>query len=247
MHEQSFQTYNQLYYFSSSSVVFHNVIPSTSEVSQVMKFRCAFSAFLIVFTFVAVSPAEEKWKPLFDGKTLKNWKVTNFGGEGEVTVEKGGIMKLDFGSSLSGVTYTDKVPTSNYEIELEAKRLDGVDFFCGLTFPVDKQHCSLIVGGWAGAVVGISSIDGKDASENATTQFINLKNDQWYHVRLRVTDKGIQVWLDKKQIINQATKGKKITVRPEVELSRPLGICTWETKAALRNIRIRTLDKKELK
>jgi hypothetical protein len=62
-----------------------------------------------------------------------------------------------------------------------------------------------------------------------------------------VTDKGIQVWLDKKQIINQATKGKKITVRPEVELSRPLGICTWETKAALRNIRIRTLDKKELK
>ncbi|MFT5527440.1 MAG: hypothetical protein ACI9G1_003164 [Pirellulaceae bacterium] len=212
-----------------------------------MKSRFMFSAFLLTVVFVSIAHADEKWTSLFDGKTLKNWKATNFGGEGDVTVEKGGEMHLDFGSSLSGVTHTGKVPTSNYELELEAKRLDGVDFFCGLTFPVKKDHCSLILGGWAGAVVGLSSIDGKDASENATTQFINLKNEQWYHVRLRVTDNDIQVWLDKKRIISQSIVGKKITVRPEVELSRPLGISTWETKSALRNIRIRTLSKEEQK
>ena len=104
----------------------------------------------------------------------------------------------------------------------------------------------MILGGWAGAVVGLSSIDGKDASENDTTQFHNLKDNQWYHVRVRVRDNDIQVWLDKKRIINQTLVGKKLSIRPEVELSRPLGICTWETRAALRNIRLRSLSEKEI-
>ena len=76
---------------------------------------------------------------------------------------------LDFGSSMTGVTYQGKdLPRTDYEIRLEAQRIDGTDFFCGLTFPVHDAHLSLIVGGWGGSLVGLSSLDGKDASRNET-------------------------------------------------------------------------------
>jgi hypothetical protein len=36
-------------------------------------------------------------------------------------------------------------------------------------------------------------------------------------------------------------KGNKVDIRLEVELSKPLGIASWKTKAALRDIRLRRL------
>ena len=111
---------------------------------------------------------KQGWKPLFNGKDLEGWKVTNFGGEGEVLVEKGEVV-ITQGVDLSGITSTSKkLPKSNYEIEFEAQREDGNDFFVGLTFPVKEDPCSLIVGGWGGGVCGLSSLDGMDASENDT-------------------------------------------------------------------------------
>jgi len=180
-----------------------------------------------------------KWRPLFDGKTLKDWKSTQFGGEGEVTVEEGAIT-MDFGSSLTGITYVGKLPTNHYEISLEAKRVDGIDFFCALTFPVDKSHCSLIVGGWAGAVVGLSCLDGQDASENETTRYMAFKTDRWYRIRVRVLPGRIQAWIDDEQVVNVETRNRKIETRIEVDLSKPLGMAAWETRSALRNIRIRS-------
>jgi hypothetical protein len=180
------------------------------------------------------------WRPMFDGKALEGWKPTPFGGEGEVYVEDGRLV-LDFGSSMTGVTYAGPFPKSNYEIRYEAMRVDGSDFFCGLTFPVGESHASLIAGGWGGAVVGLSSIDGKDASQNDTTQYMRFETGRWYKFRVRVTDARIQVWIDEKQIIDQPLEGKKISTRVEVNLSKPLGFSTWETRGALRTIEYRTL------
>ena len=180
-------------------------------------------------------------RKLFDGKTIKGWKVTNFGGEGDVTTEKGNLV-LDFGSFMTGVTYAgeDKLPLSNYEVVLEAQRVDGGDFFCGLTVPYHDSHFSLIVGGWGGGVVGISSIDGYDASENETTKYIPFKKGVWYCIRLRVTDEQIEAWIDDEQIVSCKTKGHKLTTRVEVDLSKPFGIAAFDTRAALRNIHLRT-------
>ena len=127
-----------------------------------------------------VSPpkAIEGWDMLFDGKTLKGWKVTKFGGEGEVNVAEGRIV-MDYGSPITGITYTGKPPRIDYEIELEAMPIEGLDFFVGLTMPVKESYISLIVAGWAGAVVGLSNIDDKDASENETTKF--MKFDEHYY------------------------------------------------------------------
>ncbi|QDV51915.1 3-keto-disaccharide hydrolase [Gimesia fumaroli] len=187
------------------------------------------------------------WVSLFNGKNLEGWKVPEFGGEGEVHVKDGNLM-LEMGVDLTGVTLTKikNLPKTNYEVELEAMRVDGTDFFCGLTFPVKKDPCSFILGGWGGSLCGISSIDGDDASQNSTTTFQTFKKKQWYKIRLQVTDHKIQAWLDGKQIVDQNLKDRKISIRHEVELSRPFGITSFATTAALKNIRLRKLTQQEV-
>jgi hypothetical protein len=149
------------------------------------------------------------------------------------------------GGPLTGITYTGELPTTNYEISLEAMRAKGIDFFCGLTFPVADSHCSFIVGGWAGSVVGLSSIDGFDASENDTTRFMKFEDNRWYRFRVRVTPDRIQCWIDDEQEIDADIRGKRIGLRAEVEPNKPLGFSSFETQAKLRNIRIHRLGEGE--
>ena len=183
---------------------------------------------------------EDGWISLFDGETLKGWEATEFGGEGDVKAEDGRIV-LGTGNDLTGIHTERKLPKVNYEVELEAMRVDGSDFFCGLTFPVGESHCSLIVGGWGGGVCGLSSLDAQDASENETTSFREFKSGKWYPIRLRVTDKTISAWIEGKEILNQEITGRKLSVRAEVLPSKPFGVASWQTTAALRGIRIREL------
>lgn len=179
------------------------------------------------------------WQSLFDGKTLKGWKESNFAGRGEVKVKDGQII-MEMGV-MTGVTWTNPVVRMNYEISLEAMRVEGSDFFCALTFPVGDDPCSLIVGGWGGGVVGLSSLDSNDASSNETTQYINFQTGKWYLIQLRVTPNRIQVWLDSDPLIDVDITGKKISIRSEVDESVPLGVATWATTGALRNFKLRKL------
>jgi hypothetical protein len=186
----------------------------------------------------AQAPAGEA---LFDGKTLGQWKPTKFIGEAAVKVENGEIV-LESGNDLTGITWGGAaLPTTNYELSLQAMRVAGNDFFAGVTFPVADSFCSLILGGWGGTVVGLSSINGQDASENETSQSIPFESKRWYSLRVRVTPAKIEAWLDERQIINLDLKGNKVDTRIEVDASKPLGIASWRTKAALRDIRLKKL------
>ncbi len=202
---------------------------------------------LLVAAFSAAALADPPEKPaagqsLFDGKTLDGWKKTAFGGEGDVEVADGRIV-MHAGNPLTGITWTGKYPKMNYEISLEAMRVDGSDFFCGLTFPFGDDPCTFIVGGWGGGVIGLSSIDGSDASENETTRYREFTNGKWHKVRVRVTPDKIEAWLDGKQMADVQTEGRRISIRPEVDLSRPLGISCFATTAALRHITVQPLAK----
>jgi hypothetical protein len=88
---------------------------------------------------------------LFNGKSLDDWETVDVGGSGIVDLE-GGVMIINQGENVSGAVYKKaaSLPLTNYEITLEAKRLQGVDFFVGLTFPVgDLKTCATFVcGGW---------------------------------------------------------------------------------------------------
>ena len=186
-------------------------------------------------------PTPDSWRPLFDGKSLGQWEPTVCGGEGEVRVEDGRIV-LAQGGDLTGITWKGDVPaTVDYEIEVNAMRVAGGDFFCGLTFPVQRSHCSLIVGGWGGSVVGLSSLDGLDASENETSTRRTFEQGRWYTIRVRVTERRIQAWIDDDVVVDTGIAGRKVHVRNELLDSRPLGIASWRTKAAVSVIRWRSL------
>ncbi|MEQ8786969.1 MAG: DUF1080 domain-containing protein [Pirellulaceae bacterium] len=181
---------------------------------------------------------------LFNGKDLKGWRVVekvDFEKHGKVEV-KDGVLHLNEGRTATGVSYTGKLPRDNYEISLEAKRTTGSDFFCGLTFPVDDEYCTFIVGGWGGGVTGLSNIDGLSAEENETTGYTEFKKDQWYKIRLRVTDAAIQGWIDKEQVFDVKRTDRKFAIWWEQEPVRPLGVAAWRTGSALRNIRLTRLD-----
>lgn len=182
------------------------------------------------------------WQPLFDGKSLTGWKITNFGANGEVRAEEEQI-KLEMGGELTGISYTNTdFPKVSYEIELDAMKIDGNDFFCGLTFPVKESFCSLIVGGWGGSVVGLSSLDGMDASENDTTKSRYFERKKWFHIRVRVEPERIHAWIDDDHLIDVTTKDRKVALRAgDIELSKPIGIAAWQTSAAVKNIRLRKI------
>lgn len=184
----------------------------------------------------ASSDLPETETSLFDGKTLGQWKITDFGGQGDVYVKDGAIY-LETGSDMTGVTWTGTLIRMNYEITLQAMRVSGSDFFCGLTFPVADKPCSLILGGWGGQICGLSTIDYYDAADNETTTIREFETGKWYHVRVRVTPNKIQAWLDDEQLVDMDVTNRHVDIRAEMDLSQPMGIATWQTAGAIRNIR----------
>ena len=188
----------------------------------------------------ASQPRVGEWQSMFDGKSLQGWRETPFSGRGKVRVEDGTII-LGTGA-MTGITWAGSFPRSNYEVRLEAARMDGHDFFAGITFPVKETYCSWINGGWGGLVVGLSSLDGRDASENETMIQRNFTQGRWYVLRLRVTDERIQAWIDEEQIIDIALEGREISLRAgEIDRSVPFGVASYSTVGALRKIEYRVL------
>ncbi len=149
---------------------------------------------------------------------------------------------------MTGVVYArDHFPKTDYEVTLEGKKVAGDDFFCTTTFPVGDSFCSLVTGGWGGSVVGLSSINGADASENETRKEVTFKDGQWYRVRIRVSPKRIEAWIDRDKVVDLDTTDLTIGIRVECRPCRPFGVATYETTGAVRDIRVRALTEADKK
>jgi len=180
---------------------------------------------------------------LFDGKSLQGWRETPFTQHGPVRVENGAIV-LGAGGPMTGVTWTGDVPRSNYEVRYEASRVNGGDFFGSVTFPAGDSFCTFVTGGWGGDIIGLSSIDGWDASDNETRSYFTFETGKWYAFRVQVTDARIQVWIDDKQVANVEITGRTIGLRyGEMKLSAPLGFASYGTTGAVRKIELKKLSK----
>jgi hypothetical protein len=189
-------------------------------------------------------PDAEGWMSLFDGKSLAGWKMSDFVKPGAVTVA-GGEIVLVMGKEgdLTGITWAGgEIPRTNYEVQVMAKRTDGGDFFCALTFPVKAAYASFVVGGWGGSLIGISCLDGYDASENETTKTMTFETGTWYTIRVRVNDDRLQAFIDDEKMVDVELKDRKLSVRWEVEASQPLGLAAWRTSANWKDLRVRKVS-----
>jgi hypothetical protein len=189
----------------------------------------------------AGEPKIGEWQALFNGKSLERWRETPFTGHGQVRVENGTLV-LGSGNPMTGVTWAGPFPHSNYEIRFEAARLDGGDFFASVTFPVQDSHCTWVTGGWGGDIVGLSSLDGWDASDNETRSYFTFENRRWYAFRLQVTDGRIMAWIDDRPTIDVVTEGRSIGLRfGEIKLSAPFGFASYMSTGGLRKLEYRLL------
>ena len=197
----------------------------------------------LAFLSIALVSCDCSKPVVWETPDLEKWTAIQFGGEGAAqwTDE---VLHLDLGVEMTGSRYDGEVPKVPYEVRLEARKLNGSDFFCGLTFPVDSHDAcvSLIVGGWGGGTVGISSIDGLDASENDTTSYHNFDSDRWYAVRVLVEEERISAWIDDEKLIDVGTKGRELGLRSgAIELCSPFGLAAWQTEAEFRGLEWRSL------
>lgn len=182
-----------------------------------------------------------QWTSLFDGKTLGQWKETDYPGRGAVRVEDGAIV-MAAGAPLTGVTWQGPFPASEYEIRFEGMRQRGGDFFASLTVPVGEAHGTWVLGGWGGDIVGFSSIDGWDASDNETRSYFNFEAGRWYRLRLLVTLERIQAWIDDQRVVDVDIRGRRISMRMgDIGLSTPLGLASYNTVGLARKIEYRLL------
>jgi hypothetical protein len=194
---------------------------------------------LLLFAIALLTSGQniQEDKLLFDGVSMENWEVIDFEGHGNISIADSSII-IGKGELISGIRWTEDFPKTNYEINLYARRIEGSDFFCGMTFPVKDSFLTLVLGGWNGAVVGLSSINGYDAANNETGTQYRFGSGWWYSVRLRVTDAKIEAWIEDEKIVDFTIGNSVLSLRSEVESSVPFGFTTYKTTGALRDIKL---------
>jgi len=216
------------------------------NMSYIYPFYFSLTSILVFAVCLSAQPpvqtdAKRQELTLFNGTSLDNWSKTDYAGKGEIFIDNNQTLVMEMGATLSGIHWTgDDLPVENYEISLQARRTMGSDFFCGLTFPYKDSHATLILGGWGGSLIGISSIDDFDASENETGDAYIFEEKEWYDIRLVVMETKLKVFINGETVIDADVAGKKVAMRVgEIEMSVPLGITTYGTTGEFKNIVLR--------
>ena len=207
-------------------------------------FRALGLSALLVCVQCGPSAPKRSWK-LLEGDLAAQWVASGMEKEGASAV-KDGELSLKAGEPMTGMRYQpkagDSFPPRSYELEYETMRSGGADFFGSVTFPAAGSHLTLILGGWGGSLVGISNIDGEDASNNRTTGHLDFVNDRWYRVRIELRDEDLRVWIDRKLFVNVNLRGRGPALRPgEIEKCLPLGFASYLSDCRVRGLVMREL------
>ena len=155
--------------------------------------------------------------------------------DGQLIFETGGM-----GTSIA---WTRAFPRADYEVSVEARRLEGNGAFCHMAFRVGATHCFLVVGGM-GNIVALDEVDKLNMHGNETTTRMDFEQERWYTIRLRVTRERVVVWLGDRKVIDLSGAADRLSLPFAWQGLMPFGVGTWQTKAAMRNIKLRRLRPK---
>lgn len=188
-----------------------------------------------------------RWE-LFGKDLIGHWKEAEMLNSGGVRQEADGYT-LKAGSPMTGIVFPtwekDGLPLTRYRVTYEAMRVSGKDFFGSLTFPAGGvDRCvTFVLGGWGGSQVGISSIDGLDASMNATGSEQKFEDGKWYRIRIEVTPETLFVWLDNRSIAKAIIAKADLTLRSgEIDRCVPFGFASYGTEGRIRNCTVEVLS-----
>ncbi len=189
----------------------------------------------------------QEWHTLLDGKSLSGWQRLDFEGSGGRIEASNNSILFSRGNPLTAMVVSDRSlmpPAEEYEIILRARKMDGRDFFCALTFPVPSQSacCTFVAGGWGGGVTGISNIDNLDANRNTTRSSLRYETGKWYDLKVEVKRERIRCWVDQRIVVNTLIADKIISMRPgDIEQCQPFGIASFATTSEFKSLRVRAL------
>ena len=195
-------------------------------------------------------PPPQREFALLEPPLAAHWQAAGIPGEGEVRIAEG-VIRLAPGSPMTGARLAGDwealgLPWIDYALTFEARRVEGQDFFATCTFPVGSpERCvSLVIGGWGGGLVGISSIDHFDASQNSTRGEMRFENGQWYRVRLEVRSDDLRVWINDAPMVNTSIKGRHLGLRAgDIDHCVPLGFASFLSVGEIRAIKLERLSR----
>lgn len=169
------------------------------------------------------------WNRSFEQNQLGQWSVQ----DGQIVQEgMGENVRLTFGDE----------GWKDYEYTLEAKKTGGQEGFLVLfRMKNDKEFYWANLGGWGNERHAIErglasqsrwGVVGPEARGR-------IETGKWYTIKIRCEGPHFQIWLGDDRIIDY-------TDDSQAHLSGKVGIGTWGTQAAFRNVKVTSLDGKVL-
>lgn len=141
-------------------------------------------------------------KPIFNGKDLSGWEVPEGNDEKGWYSVSGGELKLQSGPEKKGSIIWTEESFGDFEMMLDFKFGEGtVD--TGVHIKNDKEQIQIgISGSLKRDMTGSPYIAGKGYPVEAEGVKELLKLDDWNSMKIRVTGKLYEVWLNGKQVLS---------------------------------------------